>query len=597
MEILIPVVSASILSGLGSFYTFFQTKKLKKAEARLNIGEEEIKKLLDESDMQIKSLYQLQVLCNELRQSFNPYFNRQYKIEAQNGRIMHLTNKFIYLYFNGSITYDLYEKINHSIKTMTSLPESDFITADSYETMNMVIKSCNEKEETPSLGGRILNINHDSLFILYTLCSVIAWIQIKKRDINTIHANLSQSKKLDVLLEKFANILNIGNDSHISFPLSLQKKIGTAMINQNEDNKYSIMSYERFMYVLYNQHLALGEGDITPDHEHIAYHRDNNKSNDVIANAKIFSFNKITFIDNDINDNFCSDNETNTHSTIGSYKLHVWGFVNGSPQMNYWIKHTDLRILDYFNDHWNSKTPSLMEQFENIWRYTCKLQLLFKDSVFGLDKDNDTLKTIIDNNILEITYTSAYYYYHRHDFFNTLLRRIITKKSIYHETSTKIISRLAYKWKELSKTIIESLDTNQQDFFGCKINILDDSQTEETYVFDSNKEVELDNYVRGWFEFFCDEMDKTDSVLRVTILPYLITCKYKSGLTESEMRVKEYYMTKITPLFKNIVYEWVFRNKFKTLHMIDKLGEEIIQETKCILQNDFEKRRLFFEKN
>ena len=47
MEVIIPVISAGAISGMGAIYSYFQAKKIKNAEAKINIGESQFKKILD----------------------------------------------------------------------------------------------------------------------------------------------------------------------------------------------------------------------------------------------------------------------------------------------------------------------------------------------------------------------------------------------------------------------------------------------------------------------------------------------------------------------------------------------------------------------
>ena len=46
--IIIPIATSVGVSGLGALYTYFQSKKLKRAETKINIGGEQLIKILEE---------------------------------------------------------------------------------------------------------------------------------------------------------------------------------------------------------------------------------------------------------------------------------------------------------------------------------------------------------------------------------------------------------------------------------------------------------------------------------------------------------------------------------------------------------------------
>ena len=113
MEVIIPIVSASVISGMGAFYAYFQAKKIKNAEAKINIGESQLKKILDECDTQIKYIYKLQVLCTEFKQSLSTFHTRQYNNKYND------SNKWgqqQFFFLKNNITYDEYNKINESLQ-------------------------------------------------------------------------------------------------------------------------------------------------------------------------------------------------------------------------------------------------------------------------------------------------------------------------------------------------------------------------------------------------------------------------------------------------------------------------------------------------
>ncbi len=565
------------------------------------------------------------------------------------------------------------------------------------------------------MHSRILNINNDSLLFLYTLCSVISWIQIKKKDINTIHANISQSNILDDLLHKFVNILSIDNDDYFSFPLSLQKELGTIMINKNEDNnnEYSIMSYERFIYLINHDHFRFdekinlsNENILGSDNEVVAFHRDQddpNSHSNVMSKAKLFTFDTREFIDNEISDQFLSYDKIKNkkinkkYSTLGSYKLQIWGQVIGSEKIKYYNKNKEYSLLNYFNYSWNNNIPTLMDQMEHIWRDTCKLQLLFnkininetteniedientedieniediensenseniftikysedienseciKNSENSEDSEKFSLlnyfnfnKINVNKTIEEVEYTEEVEnteevedieevedtddteefeeienieYYDKNKYIDEIEENICTTQffeqdimNLLYETSkyyyyyktctfnikkTKYINKISILWKTLIRYTSKSLRITHKELFGFQLPPLPNIDNENELKY--NIEIEYNKYSSLWFDFFYKKIEESDILFRETILPSYIN-NYNDSSKES-VKNYQYKKTKVTIVFKDIIYEWIYRNKYKTFDSIDNICKDIIQETKKILQNDFKKRNKFF---
>ena len=119
----IAIATTASVSGISALYAYFQAKKLKQAEARTNIGEAQLKQLLEESDMQVKYIYKLQVLCTEFKQSLSTFYNRQFiKGNDSSSHNIDRWTRHQYILFKKHLNYKMYKEINDLI---TKNPEDN----------------------------------------------------------------------------------------------------------------------------------------------------------------------------------------------------------------------------------------------------------------------------------------------------------------------------------------------------------------------------------------------------------------------------------------------------------------------------------------
>ena len=372
MEVIIPIVSASVISGMGAFYAYFQAKKIKNAEAKINIGESQLKKILDECDTQIKYIYKLQVLCTEFKQSLSTFHTRQYNNKYND------SNKWgqqQFFFLKNNITYDEYNKINESLQK-------------------------NYKDDFFSLCNSIKNItllsdipNDDLLMFIYSICGLLSWIQIKKKDDSTIHAYTSQNNKLEKLLDEFTNILNINNDRKISIPIILQKNLGNDLIcnivdtinseieNENNNltkNKYNIIDCTDFRRKANNRYLLLNRAN-----NKIAKYNNDEKKNDIMDDVDIIRFDDVII------------NEENPEYTdkciFQSKKIKSWGLVMATEKYNNWINNK-ASLLDHLNQ-------GIITQFNDIYKYSKKLQYFFNTNYIT---SNNVISIMVKHNNNEV---------------------------------------------------------------------------------------------------------------------------------------------------------------------------------------------------
>jgi hypothetical protein len=136
-------------------YSYLQAKSLKEAEAKINVGEEQLKKLLEESDIQIKYLYRLQNICIEFKQILNLLFNRNYEGTLKDNK---KDKQFCFFHFNQLMSLQNFDKLNNT------LPKD-------WEN-----KSWNYTEKYTTSS------NHEILIFLYTISKLLSWIEIKKKE-------------------------------------------------------------------------------------------------------------------------------------------------------------------------------------------------------------------------------------------------------------------------------------------------------------------------------------------------------------------------------------------------------------------------------
>tara|TARA_B100000674_G_C37953924_1_gene968614 strand:+ start:709 stop:2961 length:2253 start_codon:yes stop_codon:yes gene_type:complete len=248
MEVVIPIVSSLIIAGGSAFYSYLQSKKIKSAEAKITVGEEQLKKILNESDIQIKYLYRLQNICTEFKQVLSGIFNRQYEkpIDILNKEI-----KFGIYFFNDLLSLNLFDKLNNVI------PEKWEKELNSEFTGAIKPWDWNQSYNIVS--------NQDILIFLYSLSKLLAWIEIKKKDDRSVYAYASKKGKIREFLNKFANILNIENDRKINISMLLQKEIGGNMLEKNPDTSEL---YKSIDFITFKDKVLLNN-QVEPDNDKI----------------------------------------------------------------------------------------------------------------------------------------------------------------------------------------------------------------------------------------------------------------------------------------------------------------------------------------
>ena len=225
----LAIISATVISGFSALYSYIQSKKLKKVEAKINVGEKQLEKILSESDDQIKYIYRLQHLCNEFRQILSGLYNRQYERRLDNK-----ATQLNFYFINNPFTLELFNKLNNTLP-------AEWPTKFANEFQG-AIKPWEWTESYTIIE------NNDILMLLFIFSKIIAWMEIKKKDDSTVHAYSSQRGKINQLLTRFTYILNTENDRKISIPLISQKEIGANMIEQERDasNLYRSIDYLDF---------------------------------------------------------------------------------------------------------------------------------------------------------------------------------------------------------------------------------------------------------------------------------------------------------------------------------------------------------------
>ena len=336
--IIIPIATSVGVSGLGALYTYFQSKKLKRAETKISIGGEQLIKILEEKDTQIKYVYKLQNICTEFRQVLCAIYNRQYQKQKTKFKY---NIKINFYYFDEPLTIELYEKLN---KVNPELWKKNF-----KEEFKNTIKPWEWKDEF-----KIINTS-ELIMILYSLSKIMAWIEIKKKDDKSIHAYASQKGKIKFLLNKFVNTLNLENDRKINIPILLQKEIGQHMIkNESDDNLMHSLNFLEFKDFLYFNDLPLD------DREKIKEIKKSNENSTINPSDVLLK---------DINLVLFDQKETGDKNRIFNY-----GIINDGEKKER-IKNIE-SILNFNNLFYDGK-PSVIKQLEDIFDKVDNLKNFF----------------------------------------------------------------------------------------------------------------------------------------------------------------------------------------------------------------------------
>ena len=216
MEVALPILGSVLVTGATSCFAISKARNQKK----IDVGGEQLKQLFEEYDEHIQYLHKLNVLAKDFKLAFNGY------------------NQVI---------------SNCSIKLKDSLTYN-FIQLDKDEE-NLKNEYINDKNnEKFSTNMKICIINDDNLlFFIYSICAIFAWIQIKKNNVNNLHASvMKKNDKLQLSLDEYINLLN-NSDNKLYIPIHLQIKLGESVItqkcikiNEKEIIKYDILNFKEF---------------------------------------------------------------------------------------------------------------------------------------------------------------------------------------------------------------------------------------------------------------------------------------------------------------------------------------------------------------
>ena len=362
----IAIATTASVSGISALYAYFQTKKLKQAEARTNIGEAQLKQLLEESDMQVKYIYKLQVLCTEFKQSLSTFYNRQFiKGNDSSSHNIDRWTRHQYILFKKHLNYKMYKEINDLI---TKNPEDNLSSLNDNNTL--------KHKDKRTLWYEIPN--DDLLMITYAICGLLSWIQIKKKDDSTIHAYTSQNGNLQKLLNTFVDILNINNDHKISIPIILQKNLGEDLIyNETESSnitncKYNIIDCMTFKKKMSNRYLLLNR-----DNKYIR--KSENEESTIMNNIEIIHFG--------------DDDTTGDKSDIcnGKIRLKTWGLVMSTEKYNNWINN-EVNLINHLNQ-------GIITQFNKIYKYSKNLQTFLNTDFITNERTVNVITKISDTQI------------------------------------------------------------------------------------------------------------------------------------------------------------------------------------------------------
>ena len=229
MEIGLTLGASAFMAGLNALFTIRQTEKIKQAETKINIGGEQMKQILKEYDNHVKYIYKLNVIANEYILAYKEYYNT---IKSEEKTIV---NRRILL--NNSINYEKYLNFNRVIEEGNNVDE-----------IKILLDRCGiEGEIYEEIESKL---DENTIFFAYCICSLLAWLQIKKKNNNNLHASVMRKDEgLQKSLDKFIDALN--RDLTLSIPVHLQINLGESLIKYNDSNheeeiRYSIIEYSEF---------------------------------------------------------------------------------------------------------------------------------------------------------------------------------------------------------------------------------------------------------------------------------------------------------------------------------------------------------------
>lgn len=223
MEIAITLAGSGFMSGLTALFAYYQTKNIKQAETKINIGGEQMKQLLKESDDHIKYIHKLNVISNEYILAYKEYNN----IKPEQDKIF-----YRYILLDEAIDYDKYSDFNKEI--------------DKTSVENLLSKLQIKGELYQEIEN---NYDENTLFFAYSICSLLSWLQIKKKNNNNLHASvMPKGENLQMSLDKFIDILN--KDLKLSIPIHSQINLGESLIKYNFSDegeiRYDIIDFSEF---------------------------------------------------------------------------------------------------------------------------------------------------------------------------------------------------------------------------------------------------------------------------------------------------------------------------------------------------------------
>ena len=218
MEIALPMLGTVLISGATTCFAINKERNQK----RFDVGGDQLKQLFEEYDEHIQYLHKLNVLAKDFKLAFKGY--------------------------NQAIS-------NCSIKLKHSL-SYNFIQLDNIIDNNVQIDKeyYQNLNDTSNCSLKIYIINDDNLlFFIYSISAIFAWIQIKKKNINNLHASvMEEDDNLQLAIDKYINLLN-NSENKLYIPIHLQNKLGDSLISSKsitiddkEIIKYDILTFNEF---------------------------------------------------------------------------------------------------------------------------------------------------------------------------------------------------------------------------------------------------------------------------------------------------------------------------------------------------------------
>jgi hypothetical protein len=243
MEIAGPVL-IGCATAVNGFLTYILSKSLKSDEEKIKQGGEQLNRILKEYDSHMKYIYNLQIVCDEYRLAWKDMYSRQF---LKNKNSFLILNKYFLL--KSKIDKKIYEEIENNIQQWKSK-----------ESRLKIIKNILKKNNVKyKLLEGFQQINEDGLlFFIYSFLSIIAFLKIRKKNEDQIHASFSnENDYLQDSLNKISKLLNINNNNEISVPINLQNSLGENFIknHENSENGYKVISFLEFKDKIHNQYL------------------------------------------------------------------------------------------------------------------------------------------------------------------------------------------------------------------------------------------------------------------------------------------------------------------------------------------------------